>query len=209
MTLVKAQNTRRKFYNKWLYKISIKNRYAYDFKENLSNFTTRKSLSLTDNLKKLALVLLLEPKDSWAIRTESSILDIYTNNKDLYNNIGNQFSNIVFRRFEPNPADIDILNKNRHVAVKKLPYNRYKYKVYLRPYELKENKDIKEKIMDWLQNNSPQIKCTDKTRDWFMNTLWNYDRRYVLVENEQQLLLLQMRLGSVMGSVYHYILTDK
>jgi hypothetical protein len=42
-----------------------------------------------------------------------------------------------------------------------------------------------------------------------MKTEWNWDRRYVLVEDEGTLLMLKLRNPEVMGSVYNYVLSDK
>ena len=223
MTLVQAQETKRKFYNKWLYKISVHNSGAGIFRvlplklieEACKNvYSTRyhfylKNPSENKSLITISKILLKEPKENWAIRIESSTLDIYTNDKDFYNKISNRLSNIVFRRYEPDPDKLDILSENKRIVSNKLPHNRYRYKVYLRAHELKTDIKAKAELIKWLKDQSPRIKCTDATAQWFITTSWNWDRRYVLVEDEAQLLMLKMRCGNAMGSVYQYVVADK
>jgi hypothetical protein len=223
MTQVKVQETRRKFYNKWLYKISVRNSGAVIFRvlplesieDSCNNFYSRRYHHYLKNpqenasLIKIAKVLLSAPKETWSIRVESSTLDIYTNNKDFYNKIGNDLGNRVFRRFEPDTNKLDILNEHRHIAVKKLPHNKYRYKVYLRAHELKSDIHAKAELVKWLKTQDPRIKCTDATAQWFITTHWNWDRRYILVEDEAQLLMLKMRCGNSVGSVYQYVVADK
>jgi hypothetical protein len=42
-----------------------------------------------------------------------------------------------------------------------------------------------------------------------MKTDWNWDRRYVLVEDKNTLMLLRLRNSEVVGSVYEFVLSDK
>ncbi len=223
MTLVNAQETKRKFYNKWLYKISVRNsgagmlrRVPLSSIEKICNnpYTSgyrHYSVNVFEqqSLIKIAELLMSESRENWAIRIESSTVDIYTNNKDFYNKIGTDLPQVVFCRFEPDVNKLDILNKNKNIITKKLPHNRYRYKVYLRPHELKDDSVSKIDMMNWIQNKNPQIKCTDSTRSWFINTTWNWDRRYMLVEDEPQLLMLKMRCGNSLGAVYQYVIADK
>jgi hypothetical protein len=44
---------------------------------------------------------------------------------------------------------------------------------------------------------------------WFLKTDWNWDRRYVLVEDEGTLLMMKLRNSDVVGTVYNYVVTDK
>jgi len=223
MTLIKPQETRRKFYNKWLYKISISREGVGIFRvvplESIDDVCTNphssryhfflKNSGNHAPLIKIAKNLMLEPKENWAIRVESKTLDIYTNNEKFYDTLGNDLSDLIFRRFAPNPKNLDILNGHRKIVAKKLPYNKYKYKVFLRPHELYNDKEAKTSLMDWIKNKDPQIKCSDSTVTWFIDTYWNWDRRYILVENEQCLLMLKMRAGNSLGSVYQYVVADK
>jgi hypothetical protein len=42
-----------------------------------------------------------------------------------------------------------------------------------------------------------------------MKTDWNWDRRYVLVEDEGTLLLMKLKNSEVVGTVYNYVIVDK
>lgn len=158
------------------------------------------------------LVCLLEnyPNNIYSKRIERDLIDFYTNDSSFYSDLSNKFSDLVTHRFEPNPETIDILNENSsRVAVKKLPHNRYNYKVYLLPHKMKGDKEGKEKYVNWLKNQDPRITCTKAVSDWFIKTEWNWDRRYVLVEDEATLLMLKLRNSEVVGRIYNYVVSDK
>jgi hypothetical protein len=69
--------------------------------------------------------------------------------------------------------------------------------------------EAKQKFLDWLIIQSPKITCTSAVQSWFMKTDWNWDRRYVLVEDEGTLLLMKLKNSEVVGTVYNYVIVDK
>ena len=96
-----------------------------------------------------------------------------------------------------------------NVAVIKYPHDRYKHKVYLLPHKMKGDKESKQRYLEWLKKQCPKVTCTKAVEKWFLDTDWNWDRRYILVEDEAMLLMLKLRNSDVVGRVYNYILTDK
>jgi hypothetical protein len=54
-----------------------------------------------------------------------------------------------------------------------------------------------------------KIRMSKVVKAWFMYTDWNWDRRYLLVEDTPTLLMLQMRSGDAVGKVYEYAVVDK
>ena len=54
-----------------------------------------------------------------------------------------------------------------------------------------------------------KISLSESVKMWFITTDWNWDRRYVFVDNEQTLLLLKMRNCDAIGKVYEYKIGDK
>ena len=74
---------------------------------------------------------------------------------------------------------------------------------------MKKDKTSKRRFVDWLKSQDPRITCSDAVEKWFMNTEWNWDRRYVLVEDEKTLLMLKLRNSEVVGRIYNYVLSDK
>ena len=67
----------------------------------------------------------------------------------------------------------------------------------------------KKKHIEWIKSQAPRITCTDAVENWFIKTDWNWDRRYVLVDSEQTLLMLELRNAAVVGRIYKYVVTDK
>jgi hypothetical protein len=74
---------------------------------------------------------------------------------------------------------------------------------------MKGNQVGKVKFLDWLRQQAPRITCTERLAKWFLITDWNWDRRYILIEDEQSLLMLKLRNPDVIGRTYNFIVTDK
>lgn len=167
----------------------------------------QEALHNKENILDLVEALTSYDKTLWRMRIERNQLDIYTNNTDIYDDISNRFFHLVVRRFEPS---IDIpLNDNNIVNVKKLPHDRYRYKVYLKPHKLSKDHEAKKKYLSWIDTQSPKISISHSVKQWFMTTDWNWDRRYIWVEDESTLLMLKLRNSDVCGKVYEYQLCDK
>ena len=71
------------------------------------------------------------------------------------------------------------------------------------------DKEGKKKYIEWLKRQSPKITCTTAIEHWFIKTDWNWDRRYVLVEDESTLLMLKLRNAEVVGRIYKFVISDK
>jgi hypothetical protein len=74
---------------------------------------------------------------------------------------------------------------------------------------MKGDIDAKFKYMEWVAMQGDKIRLTPIVKDWFIKTEWNWDRRYLLVEDTATLLMLQLRSGEAIGKVYEYVVVDK
>jgi hypothetical protein len=222
----KIKLTSRKFYGKWMYKISLRQagcaifrNYSFDDIKKLclnsSNVDRPYSVHQKAYLNKEDIIRLCEALEkydskSWTKRIENSNIDLYTNDIEFYKSISAEFKDIIIHQFEPDPATIDLLTDSHSaVAVKKLPHNRYQYKVYLLPHKMAGDREGKQRYVDWLKNQGTKVTCTPAVENWFIRTDWNWDRRYILVENEAILLMLKLRNSEVVGRIYNYVLSDK
>lgn len=226
MNSQKIKLTSRKFYGKWLYKISLRQagcaifrNYKFDYIKELCLSSSemikpynihQKAYNNRESILKLCEVLEKYDSTSWTKRIENSNLDLYTNDPIFYQDVSEEFQDIVVHQFEPDPSTIDLLNNLPSVvAVKKLPHNRYQYRVYLLPHKMAGDREGKQKYIDWLKNQGDRVTCTTAIENWFIRTDWNWDRRYILVENESTLLMLKLRNSEVVGRIYNYIISDK
>jgi hypothetical protein len=222
----KIKLTSRKFYGKWLYKISLRQagcaifrNYKFDYVKDLCQndrdpdrpySILQKAYNNRESILRLCEILERYDPKIWTKRIENSNLDLYTNDLTFYQEVSHEFQDTVIHQFEPDPNTIDLLtNSASAVAVKKLPHNRYQYKVYLLPHKLAGDREEKQRYIDWLKNQGSRITCTKAVEQWFIKTDWNWDRRYVLVENESTLLMLKLRNSEVVGRIYNYVLSDK
>jgi hypothetical protein len=156
------------------------------------------------------LAVFLEPLDpeTWAKRIETNTIDLYTNDKEMYRSVISKFSAHVVHNFEPEEADIATLENSGSIIVKKYPHGKYKFKVYLLPHKISD-KEEKKYFLDWVDTQGTRVIISEAVKKWFIDTAWNWDRRYVLVEDEQSLLMLKLRAGSAIGRVYDYVIRDK
>jgi hypothetical protein len=171
--------------------------------------STREKLSANrDLINNLMSTLDTKSKDRWSVRIESDCVDIYTNEKDLFNQLSERFERSTIHRFEPHGKTADLLDAGVYV-VKKYPFDQYQYKVFLAPHKLNRDQLRKQQFVDWLELQGDKIKISDTVKEWFISWNFNWDRRYMYVDNEQTLLMLKMRESQAIGRVYKYVLADK
>ena len=148
------------------------------------------------------------PTDNYALRIENDRLDVYTNDQDLYETLSSTCEENIIQRFQPDIDNLHLLNRSQHtIIVNKLPKNRYNYRVYLLPHRM--IREDKNKYIDWIKTQDSRITCTPALEKWFINTDWNWDRRYVLVEDEATVLMMKLRKAEVVGTVYKFVISDK
>jgi hypothetical protein len=146
--------------------------------------------------------------DSYAVRIENDRLDVYTNDQDLYETLSSTCEENIIQRFQPDIDNLHLLNRSQYtIIVNKLPKNRYNYRVYLLPHRM--IREDKNKYIDWIKKQDSRITCTPALEKWFINTDWNWDRRYVLVEDEATVLMMKLRNAEVVGTVYKFVIIDK
>lgn len=216
---MKTKISKRKFYNKFDYKISLKIkgcgslRYhtISDSKIWLENNTLPKfyiseitQLSIIENrniLINLCEILLKYDKNQWHKRIEGDCIDIYTSEKDIVDDLCANLSDNIICVFEPcqEPA------LPGTIRVKKLPGEIYNYRVYLLPHKLRDLREEKEKFISWIKSQQTKIKISNSVENWFINTNWNWDPRYILVDEESTLLMLKLRNPEIIGRIYKFV----
>ncbi len=224
--MLKPKLTKRKFYNKWLYKItlfcpgvSLYRLLGYNETINFltSPATYTKSVfsshhkALKNKISFLELTTFLSSlnQQDFAKRIESNTIDLYANDADIFDTISSKFESIIVNRYAPTGNNLELLENTDFILTKKLPHNKYRYKIYLLPHKLKGNRDSKNNYLAWLGTQQNRILISESVKYWFQNTDWYWDRRYMYVEDANTLLMLKMRDSQVLGKVYEYIVVDK
>ena len=227
MLQLKTKSTSRKFYNKWLYKISLQIEGCVVFRtQPLSNIKSWLSHSDSDSgyhyenwrrasVNKEIIISLCDflsahDENMYATRVERNRLDVYTNDPEFYEKLSLHSEGYLVHRFEPNTNNLDALNNSQNcITVSKLPKDRYRYRVYLLPHKMSNDREGKQKYLNWLNTQKPKVTCTPAVEKWFLATEWNWDRRYVLVEDESTLLMMKLRGAEVVGRIYNFVVCDK
>jgi hypothetical protein len=70
-----------------------------------------------------------------------------------------------------------------------------------------EDSDEKLRYLSWIKGVAG-ISISEAVEKWFYDTTWNWDRRYVLVDDDKTLLLLRLKNSNVVGTVYNLVLQD-
>jgi hypothetical protein len=140
---------------------------------------------------------------------ERDTIDIYTNDKDFYTLLSTTFQLLVTNLYQPLEKNIELLTASNKIITKKLPHNKYRFKVYLLPHKLANDDLGKKRYLQWLDSQKEKILITPSVKKWFMTTNWNWDRRYVYVEDPSTLLLLKLRNSETIGRSYEYVIVDK
>jgi len=173
------------------------------------NSPTYKALKNKDTFLEVTRFLSSLTAQDFAKRIEVNTIDLYVNDKSLFDNISTKFESIIVTRFAPTGNNLELLENSNFILTKNLPHKKYRYKVYLLPHRLKGDRDSKNRYINWLDTQGDKILISESVKKWFLTTDWYWDRRYMYVEDANTLLMLKMRDSQALGKVYEYLIVDK
>lgn len=215
---MKIKTSKKKFYNKFDYKITFLIegceclRYhsieeSKNFLENgvipkyyISDHRKQKILQNKDLLIKLCNILTKYDKNTWQKRIEQNFIDVYSSDVNFVNDLKLNFVDIISTVHEPGKQTIVPYTLN----VKKIPDDKFNYRVFLLPHKLKKDIEAKKNYIDWIETQKEKIKMSHSVKTWFMKTEWNWDPRYILVDNESTLLMLKLKNADLIGRIYKF-----
>lgn len=221
--MLNLKPTTRKFYNKWMYKatlllpgVALYRLHSLEAIPSLTfdtngyhrHSTLSRASANKENIIKLSILLTSFNKDEWSKRIESNSIDIYTNSKEIFDTVLAEMKDIVRSAYAPVDGNKAILENTTSIIAKKLPHDKYAYKAFLMPHRIKDRQE-KEEYIRWIETQGDKILMSSRVKDWFIKTDYNWDRRYLLVEDEATLLMLKLRKSEAIGRVYDYIISDK
>jgi len=212
--MIKPQYISRKFYGKWLYKVTLKvpgiTVFRLPIVTDLRSYFLKRQDSIESNQEiiiDLHNYLSSIDKNSYGKRIERNLIDLYSNDETFCLEIIEKFKSNLVHYFAPDPKiDKDNIDA-RTIIAKKYPHNKYQYKAFLQPHRI-QDKESKINLIDWM-SSQPGIKISDRVKQWFLVTTWNWDRRYIYVATEADLLMLKLRSSDAVGSVFKYEIVDK
>lgn len=217
--------TTRLFYNKWLYKISLYvngvgvmryrdvsrlSSYFNDCRQDsyYPHSLFNRAVVNKERIIELGLLLSNYSKGTFQKRIEGDIFDLYTNDTVLIKDIEMNFSKEIKSITSPNPENIDDLqSSNKAIFVKKYPHGKFQYRVYLKPHC--GTYDKKNTFINWLAEQGDKTTLSKSITNWFLNTDINWDRRYVLIEDENLILFMKLHSPEFIGTIYKFIIKDK
>lgn len=222
---MKHKQTKKLFYRKWPYKVTYRipgvsvlrertldqlQAYINDPPDRMlrwkGSFHTDIRLN-SEVIIDMAYFLDSLPKEDFQIRLESAMLDVYTDKKELLQKLLTTHPDHITSVFSPAEGTEDLLKNRNVIIVNKYPEGRFKHKVFLAPHKIKDSQQ-KAETVKWIKSQS-NLHITDTTAQWFIVTGWNWDRRYIMAEDEKSLLMLKLRCGDIVGAVYDYKVVDK
>lgn len=215
--------TTKLFYNKYIYKLRIKNSIATIFR----GMNLRYAKSKLDEMQMAAesdlpipspfSLGLREPrtipldvfmdacvmynhleknKKRCMVRCEGHCLDIYSNEKEWLLDLAKYVNAVEF--FQPEESFTEFLKNNVNVVISTAPVE-YPYKVYFNSYANKN-------FADYCKNN-PSIKI-GKTALEHVAKEWYLQGFYFWVKTEKQLMLAKIALGTGISKVVKYVSAD-
>ena len=219
------KKTKRKFYNKYIYKVSMEIPGApglryFDFKDLIEycskpvkeeTFSYRERMIsdvISNKTAWLKLIGILDQydKETFSKRVEGTILDFYTNDQDFYKNLSREFVDYVRILSEPKKGtEQKLLGSHREIFVNKLPFDIYQYRAYLLPHKVPKKND-RILLADWMEKQKPKITFSESIRKWLIDTDQNWDRRYIQVDSDQTMLMIKLRSPQIVGQTFKYVL---
>jgi hypothetical protein len=226
--MISVKFTKKKFYNKWEYKISLRLVGASVFRNHNYELVKQTMSDPDSNVKAIFFGRIIQQRQinkeqlyavadflskctagSFITRIESSAIDIYTNNRQLFDTASQEFMLFTWKRFAPDPNTQHLLQDNKKIISKKLAHGKYQYKVFLAPHKLANDLESKQRFVQFIRSQEDRIRMSTAVEHWFIKTKWNWDPRYVFADNQKTLLLLKLAGAEAVGSVYEYVVPDK
>lgn len=218
------KKTKRKFYGEYIYKSQIKLESCYSIRVcNLETIVSildgkrpkipsyrpaqwRQNLKGNEDTWRKLYSVVKDHKD-YKFRVEGIRLDLYTNNRQLYDNMNRTLADELIVCYEP-PVGLaqKMLDSHDTVFVDKLPHDLYQFKVFLTPHKLPRNWEEREPIIEWIKERYPNIWSSESIREHIRHNNQNWDRRYLYVDTENTLLMLRLRSPELVGKVLKHVI---
>jgi hypothetical protein len=141
------------------------------------------------------------------LRFERDTCNFYTDDYELYKKMCTEMSPWIVSITEPaSEDDLKILQeKSRYHLCDQLPYNKYKYKVYMRE---RMPATVRNNFAKWLENYTEHVKISANTRNWLSGYEHWIQDPFLYVADGPNLSMITMFLGEYVKKTQEFVLRD-
>ena len=140
-------------------------------------------------------------------RAEWSTINYYTGDLAVYSNIQSTLKDWIVSVTEPaSDADIKSLQaKESLVLCNELPYEKFKYRVFMR-YQMPLHQ--KANFLSWLKNYQDTVRPSKSTVKWLENKSPYMQDPFIHVQDRNHLLMVNLFLSGYIKKVEEFVLRD-
>ena len=209
------QTTSKLFFGKWPYKIRCVCAGSWMIKrlgipQTVDYCTVNsKGVRFSSSIDKVKLLKFLNAVDPFLdkeiqIRVEGGIFSIYCKDDTLFDRMSKELSSWISMIYTPattEEADFMINATNKRVLCNNLPFDKYRYKVYI-----KQNMPVSARasFKTWSKHYTEKIKSTGAASNWF-NGVNSYNPLVIYVLDQPTLSMVGLFLGSNLSKVEEFI----
>lgn len=209
--------TRKLFYKKWVYKVkcrcfgswSIKHRGADDTilrcTAALGPFIENQADSVNSKLMNFAIDVKPFLEKEVSVRVELNIFTIYCKDKDLFDQMCHDLEKWIIEVHEPaNHTELSFMvnNPDKIVLCNQLPFNAYKYKVFLK---CSTPENTKQNFYNWSLNYKEPIKIPESVTKWLSGKKRYLPCPVIYVKDQSTLCMTRIFLGGNISKVDEFV----
>lgn len=142
------------------------------------------------------------------VRIQDPHVSIFTNNLNIHTALEKAFAPQLHSISRPNEKCIPALLDGKNVmVVKKLPHDRYRYKVVINNYSVSHS--IPKSLLDWGLAQGDAVRFSKKTERYFRSPGLYLDQGFLYVEDESTLTMCNMFLTKCPKRIIKYVLESE
>jgi hypothetical protein len=220
--MIKKLITNKLFFGKWPFKVetclkgtSLIKRLGFegarkwctgDAHQQFNQYTFYKTIHRVE-LKEY--IDLLEPfiGPNLQMRSEYYNLNFYTDDRKIYEGLQQQLAPWVCGISEPKADELDFLqnNSNNIILCDKLPYGKFKHKLYIgtsMPQSQREN------FLKWLNNYNGDIRASQGSVGWMLGHKPYFQNPFIYVEDKKTLAMVGLFLGNYAKKTQEFVVRN-
>lgn len=147
------------------------------------------------------------------IRVESDTCSVFTNKKSIIDNILKDLKKYVTEYYEPESSQsADFLSNNKNkVVCSQLPHEIFRYKIYFKNGEIKNNHRVLQGFLSWADKMSDKIYIPEGTRKIISGDSYHpsFYGNYFYAKDKQMTSMALMMLSEALHRTEEYVLKSE